>query len=254
MCLLLVAWKLHPRHDLVLATNRDEQHDRATAELEHWADLPGVAGGRDQVAGGTWLAMHRDGRFAAVTNYRDNRTAAAGGTSRGELITRYLSRSAPPGEFLQELSGEAGRFAGFNLLLGNDAELWYASNRTPQFARLLPPGIFGLSNDLLDTRWPKVETGIAAMRAHVDSGSEDAGPLFAALANQDSTPSSLPWPASSGPFISHDRFGTRACSLLRREPGVAAHLEERRYGPMGKPAGMTGLSMPLTADPGSRSR
>lgn len=254
MCLLLVAWKMHPRHDLVLAANRDEQHDRATGELDHWIDLPGVVGGRDQVAGGTWLAVHRDGRFAAVTNYRDNQTAPTGGASRGELVTRYLSWPGSPGEFLQELSRNAGDYAGFNLLLGDASEFWYASNRTQQFARLLSPGIHGLSNDLLDTRWPKVEAGIAAMRAHVDSGGEDTGLLFDALARQDSPPSALPWPAASGPFIAHERFGTRASTLLRREPGVAVRLEERRFGPLGRPAGSTRLWVPLRTAADSAAR
>jgi uncharacterized protein with NRDE domain len=244
MCLLLAAWKLHPHHDLVLAANRDEQHDRATAELDRWTDLPGVVGGRDQVAGGTWLAVHRDSRFAAVTNYRDSQTASAGGASRGELVTRFLSWPASPGEFLEVLSRDAANYSGFNLLLGDAVEFWYASNRTPKFARPLPPGIYGLSNDVLDTRWPKVEAGMAAMRAHIDSGGEETRPLFDALTRQDSPPSALPWPAASGPFISHERFGTRASTLLRREPGLGVKLEERRFGPLGKPAGSTRLYVP----------
>jgi uncharacterized protein with NRDE domain len=254
MCLLLAAWKLHPRHDLVLAANRDEQHDRATGELDHWTDFPGVVGGRDQVAGGTWLALHRDGRFAAVTNYRDSQTAPTGGASRGELVSRYLSWPGSTSGFLRGLSRDAGDYAGFSLLLGDASEFWYASNRAPLFARPLPPGIYGLSNDLLDTRWHKVEVGIAAMHAHIDSGGEDAEPLFEALARQDSPPSTLPWPASSGPFIAHGRFGTRASTLLRREPGGAAQLEERRFGPLGKPAGVTRLCVPLTAGVGSAAR
>jgi uncharacterized protein with NRDE domain len=243
MCLLLAAWKLHPRHDLVLAANRDELHDRATGALEFWSDVPGVAGGRDLVAGGTWLAVHKDGRFAAVTNYRGGESPRNGGPSRGDLVSRYLAGSLAPAQYLEGLALQAAHYSGFNLLIGDASEFWYASNQTSPFARRLPPGIHGLSNELLDTPWPKVTTGLEAMRRHVDAGGDDTAALFAALAREDSAPSDLPWPASSGPFISHERFGTRAMTLLRREPGVVTELEERRFGPLGKPAGSTRLSV-----------
>jgi uncharacterized protein with NRDE domain len=251
MCLLLVAWKLHPRHDLVLAANRDELHERPTGALDHWTDLDGVTGGRDLVAGGTWLAVHRDGRFAAVTNYRGGESMPNGGPSRGELITRFLSGSAGPGGWLESLARSAGDYAGFNLLVGDGESLWYASNRAPQFARPLPPGVHGLSNDLLGTPWPKLELGVAAMRAHVDSGRVDPTPLFDTMARQDSTPTSLPWPSGSGPFIAHERFGTRASTLLWREPGAASHFVERRFGPLGRPLGETGLRVPLAVAGGA---
>ena len=252
MCLLLVAWKLHPRHDLVLAANRDELHDRATGPLDFWPDLPGVAAGRDLAAAGTWLAVHRDGRFAAVTNYRGDQTPAAGGRSRGELVTRFLAARDSPEQHVGQLAARAAGYAGFNLLLGDGEELWYASNRLPGFARRLQPGIYGLSNHLLDTPWPKVTTGIVAMRAHVDAGREDVAALFETLSRQQDDAAAagdLPWPASSGPFIAHEEFGTRASTIVCREPGAAMTLEERRFGPLGRPLGVTRLSLPLAGAP-----
>lgn len=243
MCLLLVAWKVHPLHDLVLAANRDELHDRATGALDHWPDLPGVAGGRDLVAGGTWLAAHRDGRFATVTNYRGGESLPGSGPSRGALPVRYLAGNTPPADYVDALARDAAAYAGFNLLIGDAHRLWYVSNRAPGFARELPPGIYGLSNELLDTPWPKVALGIEAMRAHVDAGGSGTADLFAALARRDSAASDLPWPASSGPFIAHERFGTRATTLLRRARGGLALVEERRFGPMGNPQGATQLRL-----------
>lgn len=250
MCLLIVAWKLHPHHDLVLATNRDELHARATGPLDYWPDMPGIAAGRDLAAAGTWLAVHSDGRFAAVTNYRGDRTPEAGGRSRGELVTRFLAARDTPAEHIGQLASRAADYAGFNLLLGDGEDLWYASNRLPGFARQLQPGIYGLSNHLLDTPWPKVLAGVAAMRAHVDAGRTDVATLFEAMSRQQGDPAGdLPWPASSGPFIAHEQFGTRATTIVCREPGAAMTLEERRFGPLGGPLGSTRLSVPLSGAP-----
>ncbi|NNK38667.1 MAG: hypothetical protein HKP03_09315, partial [Xanthomonadales bacterium] len=70
MCLILFAWRAHPRYPLVVAANRDEFHDRPTAAADFWADEPGLLAGTDLQAGGTWLGITRAGRFAAITNYR----------------------------------------------------------------------------------------------------------------------------------------------------------------------------------------
>ena len=97
MCLLLLAWKVHPRYELLLAANRDEHHARPTAPLDFWPDTPGdILAGRDLVAAGTWLAARADGRFAAVTNFRDE-SASTGLRSRGELVMRYFDSGAGAG-------------------------------------------------------------------------------------------------------------------------------------------------------------
>jgi uncharacterized protein with NRDE domain len=70
MCLILLAWKAHPRFPLVVAANRDEFHGRAAAAAGFWRDHPRILAGRDLEAKGTWMGLSRDGRFAAVTNYR----------------------------------------------------------------------------------------------------------------------------------------------------------------------------------------
>jgi uncharacterized protein with NRDE domain len=241
MCLLLLAWKTHARYDLVVAANRDEQHDRPTAALDIWPDQPTLHGGRDLLAAGTWLAAHADGRFAAVTNYRDEAAPPAGARSRGELVGRFLHGAASPQQFAQAFQADAARYAGFNLLFGNADSLWYASNRAAQFARPLAPGLYGLSNHLLDTAWPKVSAGLVALRHYIDSGVGGMDPLFDALGRQDAAASQLPWPASSGAFIAHERFGTRASTVLCREPAQHVRIEERRFAPLGLPRGSTRL-------------
>src|SRR5210317_1977072 len=90
VCLIVVAFKAHPEFPLIVAANRDEFHARPSQAADWWADQPNIVGGRDLLAGGTWLAAHRDGRFSAVTNYRDAEPKRGKLTSRGVLVTRYL--------------------------------------------------------------------------------------------------------------------------------------------------------------------
>src|SRR5215510_4130851 len=156
MCLLLIAWKNHPRYRLVLIGNRDEFHDRPAAPLGWWQDDARILAGRDLKAGGTWLGVARSGRFGVVTNYRDLQAPIEGAPSRGALIPRFLTGATSPKEFLDDLRGAAMRYSGFNLLAGGSRALYYFSNRGPKTPTVLAPGIYGLSNHLLDTPWPKL--------------------------------------------------------------------------------------------------
>ena len=131
MCLLVLAWKHHPRYRLILAGNRDEFHDRPAAPLNWWQDDPRILGGRDLKAGGTWLGVARSGRFGVVTNYRDLQAPVEGAPSRGQLVPRFLTGATSPKEFLDDLRGAAPRYSGFNLLVGGTRALYYFSNRGP---------------------------------------------------------------------------------------------------------------------------
>jgi len=244
MCLLLIAWKMHPRYELLLAANRDEHHARPTAPLDYWADVPGVVAGRDLLAAGTWLATLADGRFASVTNYRDETTPPIGLRSRGDLVMRYFDSGLPPDAFAKALAADQMQYAGFNLVVGDRDALFYISNRTPQFAQSLAPGLHGLSNHRLGTPWPKVTQGLRALRSHIDSGQDNVEPLFDALLQQRAdTVSALPWPASSGPFISEEQFGTRATTLLWRDTANHICIEERRFAPRGVPTGRSRINL-----------
>lgn len=156
MCLLVLAWNAVPGHRLVLAGNRDEFHARPAAPMDWWT-APRMLAGRDLQAGGTWLAAGDDGRFAVVTNFRSAGAAAsADAPSRGALIPSYFAGTDGPLAFLERLANDGGRYAGFSLLVGDAAEAAYWSNRAEQGPTRLPPGVYGLSNGLLDTPWPKL--------------------------------------------------------------------------------------------------
>src|SRR5688500_14833114 len=144
MCLLVLAWRSHPLYRLVVAANRDEFHERPAVPLAPWADTDGVVGGRDLTANGAWFAVDTRRRFGIVTNFRDFGRRRRSAPSRGGLIPGYLAGARTPAEYLQALETDAPGYAGFNLLLGDQNSLWYASNRADHFARELPPGIYGL--------------------------------------------------------------------------------------------------------------
>src|SRR5215469_15302075 len=120
MCLLVLAWNTHPRYRLVVAANRDEYHDRATAALGHWPAPDEILAGRDLRAGGTWLGIDRCRRFGIVTNFRELVRAAPEAPSRGGLIPGYLRGGAGPGDYLAGLERAAPAYGGFNLLLADD--------------------------------------------------------------------------------------------------------------------------------------
>lgn len=245
MCLLVLAWKHHPRYRLILAGNRDEFHDRPAAPLNWWQDDPRILGGRDLKAQGTWLGVARSGRFGVVTNYRDLQAPVESAPSRGQLIPRFLTGATSPKEFLDDLRGAAPRYSGFNLLVGGTRALYYFSNRGPA-PTALAPGVYGLSNHLLDTPWPKLtrtRERFNALLAQPEIAPED---LFTMLADREQAghgdlPSTgLPedWErVVSAPFIVNERYGTRCSSVLLVERTGRTILQERRFDAAGIQSG-----------------
>ena len=158
MCLILLAVKAHPRWPLVIAANRDEYYDRPTARPAYWEDAPGVFAGRDLRAGGTWLGVTREGRIAALTNYRAPDLQREGRPSRGRLVMDFLRGSQDGQDYLSDLSQKASGYNPFNIICGVGSRLFWYSNMGGG-PEPIGPGIHGLSNRLLDTPWPKVLRG-----------------------------------------------------------------------------------------------
>lgn len=238
MCLILLAHRVHPDFPLVFAANRDEFYARPTAPAGWWEDAAEVLAGRDLRAGGTWMGVTRGGRWAAVTNYRDFRLEGAerpGGRSRGELVSGFLLGDDAPEEYIRGLQERAVEYNGFNLLVAAGDSLWYFSNRggAPEE---LEPGVYGLSNHLLDTPWPKVVRGKRALAALLQEGYLlPPDPLFEILAGSDPAPDAeLPDTgvgrdlerALSSLFIVTPVYGTRASTvLLISRAGMATFVE-----------------------------
>ncbi len=161
MCLIVFAWQPGHALPLLVAANRDEFYARPSLPLAAWEDAEGVFAGRDLEAGGTWLGLGPAGRFAALTNVRDP-SQALGKRSRGELVADFLRGGGNPADYLAQVAGRAADYSGFNLLIGDRHQLWHYNPRVGP-PRLLPAGIYGLSNAALDTPWPKLLKARAAL-------------------------------------------------------------------------------------------
>jgi len=253
MCLVVLGWQQHPDLPLIVAGNRDEFHNRPTNEIHWWPDKPDIVGGRDLQAAGTWLALSANGRFATVTNYRDAEPTTPKFRSRGHLVTGFLESTDKPLEFLNSIDGTA--YAGFNLLVSDGKTLACVSNRG-EGARVLPPGIYGLSNALLDSPWHKVVRGKAALQQLISANNVNETELFRILADRSKAPvgevasDRLPFATAhsiSATFIVLPDYGTRSSSVALCDSAGNWRLHERRFDPGGACIGDTTLRFGVNA-------
>ena len=254
MCLLAFGWRPRPGLRLALVGNRDEFHARPTAALHAWPETPGLYAGRDLQAGGTWCGVGPGGRVAALTNFRSLTAPPPAAPSRGELVSSFLQGSASAADEARALQATAHRYAGFSLLLADASEAWVVSNRMVA-ARALEPGLYGLSNALLDTPWPKLLRSRAALRQALETGvtdprelatllfdttpptaeeAEDEQAMMSDALNDDAAllqqfkerygPAFVT--AMAAPFVLDDRYGTRATTtIVVPESGTGDILE-----------------------------
>jgi len=243
MCLVVLAWQQHPEFPLIVAGNRDEFHGRPTKEAHWWPDEPGIVGGRDLQAAGTWLALHRNGRFATVTNFRDAEVPSSKFESRGHLVTEFLLSSDKSLDYLSTIDG--ANYAGFNLLVYDGESLAWLSNRNdgPQ---ALAPGIYGLSNALLDSPWHKVVQSKTKLGQLVKANRINETALLRLLDDRDKAPVSeietdrLPFETAhsiSAPFIVLPDYGTRSSSVAIQEASGRWRFRERRFDAGGNAVG-----------------
>jgi len=211
MCLILVAWKVRPDCPLVVAANRDEFHERSAARAGFWIDRPEILAGRDLEASGTWMGIARNGRFAAVTNYRGGKEPRAV-ESRGHLVTRFLADDVAAAGYAADVAQRGTGYSGFNLLSMDGKDLWWVSNRggTPQ---CLAPGVYGLGNELLDSAESAVQEGKLRLAAAV-AGGLSVESLFAAL-----LPAKIVAPV----------YGTRCSTVVTRSADGTLTYAERAF-------------------------
>jgi uncharacterized protein with NRDE domain len=249
MCLILLAWRVHPRYPLIFAGNRDEAYARPSAPAGFWSDEPGVFGGRDLEKGGTWLGVTRGGRLAAVTNYRDGVSPRNAPRSRGELAADFLRGTDDPRAYLEGVETRAADYGGFTLIVSDLRRMLWLSNRGRGIGEVLP-GVHGLSNHLLDTPWPKVTRGKERLSALMKADEAKlASGLQGALADRTvAVDSDLPDSGVglqrerelSPAFVAGERYGTRASTVLLVSSEDEVVFEERRFGAAGTPQGTTG--------------
>jgi uncharacterized protein with NRDE domain len=240
MCLVAIAWRAHPRYPLIIAGNRDEFHARPSAPAAWWADTPQVFGGRDLVAGGSWLALSRAGRFAVVIN--DPRRPPGGGrtASRGHLVRDFVAGDRPSGRFLDAVAVNESRYAGFCLILGTPVQLrGFVTSKAGQPHRwTLRAGVSAFSNGPLDEPWPKASHLQSALSDLLNAGPVADAHLFALLQQRDPVAGDGPASAvSRTPFVLGETYGTRASTVLMIDEARQCQFAERRFDAGGRLTG-----------------
>jgi len=250
MCLLIFAHQASKHRPLIVSANRDEFHDRPTAASNFWEEHPQLLAGTDLSAGGTWMGVTRNGRFAAVTNCAGIASPAASPRSRGELAIAFLTGAQTPHQYLNELTNYAQEYAGFNLLVGDTDTLWHFSNLSTlvdsgesPLPQQLSPGLYGLSNASLNTPWPKVVVGKTAMAALVEqedwghdqlrnvvSDRNLADPKALAKQGLESEQGRL----LSAQFIVGEHYGTRSTTTLWINAQRQANWREQSFSAQGE--------------------
>jgi uncharacterized protein with NRDE domain len=258
MCLVLLVWRVHPLYPCLIAANRDEFHARPTVRAEWWQDHPQILAGRDLEAGGTWLGLTRTGRFAALTNFRDPerlRAEAPGAAtpdvaapSRGGLVTSMLESGASVADGLAYLRDVGANYKGFNLIF-SDGERLGIHESARGSGRELGPGIYGLSNHMLDTPWPKVLNAKSRLEAALLQMT-DTAPLLALLRDDRPAPDEqlprtgmpLEWERLlSSAFVRAPDYGTRCSTIIRIDTHGRAYFDEWSWNSEGADIGRVSL-------------
>lgn len=255
MCLLLFAINAHPRHRLVVAANRDEFYDRPAAPLGWWPDAPDVLAGRDLRAGGTWMGLSRDGRWAALTNVRDPQAGRTRSRSRGALVAEFLAGRWSAAAYAAHTFHQRDEYDGFNLVLWDRDSAWSVSTQLEEPVEL-GPGVYGLSNDVLDTPWPKVQRGKDALRAALAAVTVEPDALLDLLRDDRQPPDAhlpdtgvgIEWERRLAPmFIATDGYGTRVSTAVVVDQDGRAVVSEQTWLPGHQPGGRVDLTLTLRA-------
>lgn len=238
MCLINFQLKDHPHYKLIIAANRDEFYKRPTKAAHFWEDEPEILAGRDLMQMGTWLGITKQGRFAALTNFRDPEQTLSEQLSRGSIVKQYLEEDISSEDFVQSLKKNKDNYAGFNAIFGNPDQLFHYNNTLNEAAEI-PPGTHGLSNDTLNTPWPKVIKGKKNLQEYIMGQREiDPDKLFeivsdAEEANDEDLPQTgvgLELERKLSPmFIKTSEYGTRSSTVLLVDNNNDVTFIERTY-------------------------
>jgi uncharacterized protein with NRDE domain len=237
LCLILFAYHAHETYKLIVAANRDEFYKRPTTSVHYWEDHPHILAGRDLHKMGTWMGVTKTGRFASLTNYRDPNEQTDGKRSRGELVANFLKDNEHPEFYMRELAKKRHLYPGYNLLAGDANELYYYSNMEDKVQKL-ESGIYGVSNHLLNSEWPKVKSGKERLSKIITEGNDGLAERILTFLNEAEPASdemlphtgvSLEWERILSPiFIKSEGYGTRSSTVLLMTD-EEIHLQERVY-------------------------
>ncbi|GAB3411999.1 NRDE family protein [Massilia agilis] len=247
MCLIVFAWRVIPGVPVIAAANRDEYYDRPATPAGPWPENPKVIAGRDLRGGGSWMGVTLDGpngpRFAALTNIRGPQEKRPDAPTRGALVADFLQGEQSAAEYIERIAPGSGVYNGFNLVLGDREGLYWFSNRgtgDPRNGKPLEPGIYGISNGLLDDPWPKVMRTKAQFASLLCQGAPEEA-YFEMLADTTRAPD-MRLPETGVPIemermlsavcINSPGYGTRTSTVVRLYADAPPELSERVVQPL----------------------
>jgi uncharacterized protein with NRDE domain len=237
MCLIAFAWRVQADYPLVVVANRDEFYNRPTQRAHFWKDQPQIFGGRDLSAGGSWMAVSRNGRFAALTNYRDPHNLNAHAPSRGSLVSDFLISDLSATDYANSIRQQAIAYNGFNLIICDGDRMVYYSNQIDDI-RILEPGTYALSNALLDTPWPKTLSACKKLSNWLEQPGKIDSLIPLLIDSQTVDDEQLPdtgipqamEKALSAQFIKLDHYGTRCTTaVIVDKRGDAEFIEQLHH-------------------------
>ncbi len=243
MCIVSVAWQAHPDWPLVAIGNRDELHARSSRPLSRWGNTDHVLAGQDAQAGGTWMGISEEGRFAVVTNVAQNNAPNQSAASRGALLKDFLNGTGP---FSDVTHVNLSQFNALNLLTIDHRSAAIHTNRPEGRSHKIKSGVYGLSNGLIETPWSKSAKLNTALEHWLIYGSSDYTKLLNILS--DPSPVSptdeierpdeiVPPPEHSGLFIENPVYGTRCSSVIAVKQNGDGIFMERSYSADAKTSG-----------------
>ena len=248
MCLIVFGYGVHKRYRLILSANRDEFFERPTAPLHRWEDHPEIIGGRDLQQKGTWMALGKGGRFAALTNVRNPAAMKQNARSRGDLVTSFLLSDADPLRYLEKIKQRVEDYNGFNLLAGDLNDLFFLSTTDEKIIKV-EQGIHAISNATLDTPWVKVQTVKEGLGRLLEDQTEDLicddfeSNLYDMMQNKTIVPDEklphtgvgIEWERQlSSVFISMPGYGTRSTSVVLWDHAGRFTFSERTWSQSGE--------------------
>lgn len=244
MCILFFALDQHPQYPVIICANRDEFHQRPTKAMHHWSAAK-ILAGKDLTAGGTWLGLTANGRFSALTNFRQAEQFSKDKKSRGDLVIQALAKSDQ--NMTRLLYQTASDYNGFNLVYGQLNNLYYFDSVNNKNSKL-PSGVHSLCNGTLDDIWPKMALGQERLTALINNASRNNMPidneqLFdlmqnAQQANSEQLPNtgiSKQWEQFlSSIFIVSPEYGTRTTTIITQDTNGIIKIEDRSYNAAGQ--------------------
>jgi uncharacterized protein with NRDE domain len=222
MCLIVIGYNYHPDYKLIFAANRDEFYQRPSSPADFWKDESSLLAGKDLKEGGTWCGITKNGRFAAITNYRNIKSKKKDALSRGKIVTDFLLGTSSPEFYFKGLKDSADLYNGYGLIFGVTSGLYFFSNKAKGLIKT-EAGIHGLSNHLLNTPWFKVTRGKDLFKKAIDIKNNFVDDLFLILSDKTPSPENeLPDTGLtkeverniSSIFVETPDYGTRSSTVI----------------------------------------